>query len=88
MNKSIKAILMYLVSFLKNIKKYSISKIFMILANILILYSRKFYNQYTFLEDAEIKIFSQNGEEGIIDFVLQKINLKKPSFVEIGVGDY
>ena len=42
----------------------------MILANILILYSRKFYNQYTFLEDAEIKIFSQNGEDGILDYII------------------
>ena len=88
MNNLIKIILTHLIFFLKKIKKYSISKISMILANILILYSRKFYNQYTFLEDAEIKIFSQNGEDGIIDFVVQKINLKKPSFVEIGVGDY
>ena len=59
-----------------------------ILSNILILKSRKFYNTYTLLEDAELKFFSQNGEDGIIDFLIKKLNLKKPSFVEIGIGDY
>jgi hypothetical protein len=88
MNNLIKIILTHLIFFLKKIKKYSISKISMILANILILYSRKFYNQYTFLEDAEIKIFSQNGEDGIIDYILEISNIKNPKFIEIGVEDY
>jgi hypothetical protein len=73
MNNFIKAILSSLINFLKNIKKYSILKICMILAYILILYSRKFYNQYSLLEDVEIKIFSQNGEDDIIDFIVKKI---------------
>ena len=54
----------------------------------MILKSRKFYNTYTLLEDAELKFFSQNGEDGIIDFLVKKLNLKKPSIGEIGIGDY
>ena len=77
-----------LIFYLKKVKNYSIYKIFILLANLLILNSRKFYNQYIFLEDAEVKIFSQNGEDGIIDFIVQKLRLRKPTFVEIGVGDY
>ena len=50
--------------------------------------SRKFYDQYDLLEDAELKFYSQNGEDGIIDYIIQKLNLKKPSFVELGIGDY
>ncbi|MDC0876655.1 hypothetical protein OAP78_06950 [Candidatus Pelagibacter sp.] len=50
--------------------------------------SRKFYNEYNLLEDAELKFYSQNGEDGIIDYIIQKLNLKKPNFVELGIGDY
>ena len=54
----------------------------------LIYKSRIFYEKYYVLEDAENKIFSQNGEDGIIDFIVQRLGLRKPTFVEIGVGDY
>ena len=77
-----------IIKILKNLKSYTVKKILIILSNILILKSRKFYNTYTLLEDAELKFFSQNGEDGIIDFLVKKLNLKKPSFVEIGIGDY
>ncbi len=40
------------------------------------------------LDEIQYKIFSQNGEDGIIDFLLERLNIKKPSFIEIGVGDY
>ena len=33
-------------------------------------------------------IFSQNGEDGIIDYLLESLLIKKPKFIEIGVGDY
>ena len=88
MNDFLRKIIIMLVSFLKKIKNYSISRIFKILANILILNSRKFYDNYDLLEDAELKIFSQTGEDGIIDFIITKLGLKKPTFVEIGVGNY
>lgn len=81
-------IIKYLLSFLKRIRNYSVDKLIIIFAHSIILRSRIFYEKYELIEDAEIKVFSQNGEDGIIDYIVQKLNLKKPSFVEIGVGDY
>ena len=83
-----KKILIKITNILKKSKSYTIQKILMVLSNILILTSRQFYDQYPNIEDAELKIFSQNGEDGIIDFLVTKLNIKKPSFVEIGIGDY
>lgn len=81
-------LLKIIINFLKKIRNYSIDKLTIILAHSILLKSRIFYKEYQLIEDAEIKIFSQNGEDGIIDYIVQKLNLKKPSFVEIGVGDY
>ena len=87
-NNFFRKILLLIIKFIKRTKNYLISRILMILANILFLNSRKFYDRYAFLEDFELKIFSQNGEDGIIDFLVKKLDLKKPTFIEIGVGDY
>ena len=59
-----------------------------LLGSILISKSKNFYERYTLLEDAEIKIFSQNGEDGILNYLITKLEIKKPNFIEIGVGDY
>ena len=40
------------------------------------------------LFEVDYKIFSQNGEDGIIDYLIYNLNLEKPTFLEIGVGDY
>ena len=40
------------------------------------------------INDHELKIFSQFGEDGIIDFLVKKINLKNKNFIEFGVEDY
>lgn len=40
------------------------------------------------LEDAEFKVFLQSGEDGIIDFLLSKINVENKYFVEFGVENY
>ena len=53
-----------------------------------ILNIRKNYNSITSISDVDYKIYSQFGEDGIIDFILRKLNIEKPKFVEIGVGDY
>lgn len=39
-------------------------------------------NQY------ELKIFSQFGEDGIIDFLVKKLNIQSKYFIEFGVEDY
>lgn len=52
--------------------------------------NRKIYNKVKNIQDMELKVFSQNGEDGIIDFLLSKLNLipRSTNFIEIGVGDY
>ena len=49
---------------------------------------RKNYENLKNLNDIEYKVFSQSGEDGIIDFLLSNLNIEKPKFIEIGVGDY
>ena len=59
------------------------------LGELYIAHSKTNYNKIKNIRDAEIKIFSQFGEDGIINFLLHKLNLKNNiSFVEIGTGDY
>ena len=48
----------------------------------------KSYKEVKNLSQVEYKIFSQNGEDGIIDFLLNRLNIQNPKFLEIGVGDY
>jgi hypothetical protein len=40
------------------------------------------------LREAEFRCFSQNGEDGIIQWLLARIPIAEPYFVEFGVGDY
>tara|TARA_Y100000590_G_scaffold431624_1_gene546589 strand:+ start:2727 stop:3596 length:870 start_codon:yes stop_codon:yes gene_type:complete len=40
------------------------------------------------IEKHEVKIFSQSGEDGIIQFILSKIKSKNKSFVEFGCENY
>ncbi|MDC0627759.1 hypothetical protein OAO99_04230 [Candidatus Pelagibacter sp.] len=50
--------------------------------------ARKNYESVKKLNDLEFKVFSQNGEDGIIDYLIYSLNINKLKFVEIGVGDY
>ena len=71
-----------------NLKKKLISNInYNLGLNNLLLISKN-YNDITKLEQSECKIFSQNGEDGILDYLLYKNKIEKPKFIEIGVGDY
>lgn len=49
---------------------------------------RQNYKNFGSLHEAELKIFSQNGEDGIIDYLIYKLKLNSLNFVELGVGDY
>lgn len=40
------------------------------------------------IQDYEFKVFSQNGEDGIIQFLINKVNIKNKVFVEFGVENY
>jgi hypothetical protein len=42
----------------------------------------------TVVEDYEFKIFSQRGEDGIIQYLIKYIRIENPTFVEFGVEDY
>ena len=55
--------------------------------NNLLLISKK-YNDITRLEQSECKIFSQNGEDGILDYIISILKIERPNFIEIGVGSY
>lgn len=40
------------------------------------------------LSDIEFKVFSQWGEDGIIDYLVGKIPIRKKFFIEFGVENY
>lgn len=46
------------------------------------------YSKISRLEQADTKVFSQYGEDGIIDFIVEKLGITKPSFIEVGTEDY
>jgi len=48
----------------------------------------KNYKDIKNINQVEYKVFSQNGEDGIIDFLLNQLNIQNPKFLEIGVGNY
>ena len=76
-----------LLSFL-NIKKKLITKInYNLGLNNLLVISEK-YQAITKLEQSECKIFSQNGEDGILDYIISMLKIERPNFIEIGVGTY
>ena len=50
--------------------------------------SRQNYKKFKRLHDAELKGFSQNGEDGIIDYLVHQLDILSPNFVEIGIGNY
>lgn len=68
-------------------KKYKDKKIFMI-GNSHVLNARRNYESIENLNDLDYQIFSQNGEDGIIDFLINRLGIKIPKFIEIGIGDY
>lgn len=46
------------------------------------------YNKYKYIEESYYRIFSQNSEDGVLDYLLYCLNLKDPKFCEIGTEDY
>jgi len=45
-------------------------------------------NTFKHLWDAEVKVYSQWGEDGILDFLCEKLEISKPKFLEIGAGNF
>ena len=50
--------------------------------------ARAGYPAFTCLEQADFKVFSQFGEDGILDYLTTRLSLYKPTFVEIGTESY
>jgi hypothetical protein len=50
--------------------------------------SRSNYPNVKKLTDAELKIYSQWGEDGILDYLCHKLDLERPHFLEVGAGDF
>tara|TARA_B100000989_G_C19504346_1_gene455784 strand:+ start:290 stop:1222 length:933 start_codon:yes stop_codon:yes gene_type:complete len=71
----------------KILKKHFDRKIFMEGCSH-VLNMRKNYSNIKNLEEVDYKIFSQNGEDGILDYIITCLEIDKPKFIEIGVGDY
>jgi hypothetical protein len=78
-----------MISFLKKIfRKINHDELKLMISAAYFQTAQKNYNNFTDLSEAEYKVFSQNGEDGIIDYLLNQLKIFSPKFVEIGVGDY
>lgn len=61
--------------------------LFMLLGNINISVIKNITNINS-LDEVEFKVFSQWGEDGIVQYLINKINIPNKYFVEFGVGNY
>ena len=50
--------------------------------------SRAASNNFKNLWDAEVKIYSQWGEDGILDYIFQRLEIPKPKVIEFGAGNF
>lgn len=53
-----------------------------------ILSSRANSKSFQSLWDAEVKVYSQWGEDGILDYLCERLGLSKPRVLEIGAGNF
>tara|TARA_B110000914_G_C15444956_1_gene437975 strand:- start:94 stop:1023 length:930 start_codon:yes stop_codon:yes gene_type:complete len=83
-------IIKFFVIFLKKMRLdiFAFDKIIFCIGKVQISLNRNRYDEVADLTETEVKIFSQNGEDGIIDYLTHKLKVDKKNFVEIGVGDY
>ena len=83
-------IIKYIVWFIKKLKLdiYSFDKIIFCVGDVKISQNEYKYGQISDLTETEVKIFSQNGEDGIIHYLSSRLKLNSKNFVEIGVGNY
>ena len=71
--------------FLKKLKSSSPTKedihLKTLLAKNILINNRKKYSKFNSINEAEEKFFSQNGEDGIIDFLLECMKINSPKFL-------
>jgi len=53
-----------------------------------VLSSRAASNEFENLWDAEVKVYSQWGEDGILDFIFSRLGVLKPRVIEVGAGNF
>ena len=49
-----------------------------------LLKNSEYYKSFLDINDAGLKVYSQNNEDGIIHYLLTMLSIKNPKFVEIG----
>ena len=83
-------IVKFFVLFLKKMRIdiFALDKAISCIGKVQISLNRNKYDSVEDIIDIEEKIFSQNGEDGIIDYLIHKLNIGNKNFVEIGVGNY
>jgi len=67
---------------------FALDRVIFCIGKVQISLNRNKYDEVEDLIETEVKIFSQNGEDGIIDYLVHKLKVDKKNFVEIGVGNY
>ena len=91
-NKFIFKLIKFITNFLKknNLDKFFFDKVIFNVGLNQILENRKIYENVKNIQEIELKVFSQNGEDGILDYILTRLGLipNSTNFVEIGVGNY
>jgi len=85
----IKKTLEKLINFIeRNFFKKFFNRKLILIGNSHILNFRNKYENIKNLNELDYKVFSQNGEDGIIDYLLYNLKIENPKFIEIGVEDY
>lgn len=81
-------ILKRLFFFLRNFNNYNSKLDSLKIINGKILCEIQKKNNYFLINDYEFKVFSQFGEDGIIQYLINNINIKNKKFIEFGVENY
>lgn len=87
-NRVINRLLNNIYLLMKGLLTPEISNFKFALGQTAILASRQSYFKVKNLWDAEVKVYSQWGEDGILDYICELIELAKPRVLEIGAGNF
>lgn len=68
--------------------KQEMSTLQLLTAQSIALAARANYANIRQLHEASFSVFSQFGEDGILDFICSKISLSRPKVLELGCGDF
>lgn len=83
-----KRVILRIISKLKSYFNNDISNFHFLIGQNAILASRSMSEKFQNLWDAEVKVFSQWGEDGILDYLCESLDLSKPRVLEVGAGNF